>query len=243
MAELLPEFWGMTTNAKDVEGRSNPPQLIGRRTRKVTDIMSWIKCFALYVGIMVGSSLEAVPELMAYLIQILRVSQDFSGLAWVNYDLAFRRQAAATGNKHWSKINPSLYSICFSGVARSNKRCDLCLSLTHETRDCALSGEGDHDVGSRLRAIESAVLAMASGPSTAVTGAASRGAKPEICRSWNENRCSYPKCRFRHVCRVCQGPRPAIECCERTLTPLRPPHGHMAGRNVAGKWPGPGRPY
>ena len=243
MAELLPEFWGSTPSTKEPGGKPNPQQIAGRRARRVTDIASWIQCFAVYVGIMAGSSPESVPELMAYLIQIVRVSQDFSGLAWVNYDLAFRRQAAATGNRLWSKINPSLYSICFSGVARANKRCELCLSLTHESGDCALSGEGEHDVGSRLRAIESAVLAMAAGPSSAAVGAANRVAKLEICRSWNENRCTYPKCRFRHVCRVCQGPRPALECCERALGSFRPPRGPAVGRSIAGKWPGAGRPY
>ena len=46
--------------------------------------------FATYVGVVAGSSLEAVPELMAYLIRIVRASLDFQGLSWVNYDLAFR---------------------------------------------------------------------------------------------------------------------------------------------------------
>ena len=31
---------------------------------------------------------------MAYIITITRVSQDFTGMAWVRYDAAFRRQAA-----------------------------------------------------------------------------------------------------------------------------------------------------
>ena len=105
---------------------------------------------------------------MAYMIQIVRVSQDFGGLAWVNYDLAFHRQAAATGNRFWSKVNHSLYSICFAGAARVNKCCDLCLSLMHGAWDCALAGEGDHDVGSWLAAIESAVLVFASAGSGTV---------------------------------------------------------------------------
>ena len=69
------------------------------------------------MGVMVGSSSEAVPELMAYMLQLVRTSQDLGGLAWVNYNMAFLQQATATGNKSWSTINPSLYSICFSGAA------------------------------------------------------------------------------------------------------------------------------
>ena len=189
MLELLPEFWGLPSSSKqDVQSSNQLPA--PRRLRKVTDLASWIQCFAMYVGVLSWSSPEAVPELMAYLIQIVRVSQDFGGLAWVNYDMAFRRQAAATGNKLWSKINPSLYSICFSGSARTNKRYDLCLSLTYKARDCALAGESEHDVGTRLVVIELAVLAFASAGSTASQLHPGRPLKREICRNWNENRCT-----------------------------------------------------
>ena len=58
MAELLPEFWGLTPSAKEPEGKPNPQQTAGRRPRRVTDIASWIQCFAVYVGIMAGSSPE-----------------------------------------------------------------------------------------------------------------------------------------------------------------------------------------
>ena len=81
----------------------------------MTDIATWVQCFATYVGVLAGTTPEAIPELMAYLVHIVRVSQDFGSLAWVNYDSAFRRQAASTGNRQWSRVNPSLYSICFSG--------------------------------------------------------------------------------------------------------------------------------
>ena len=166
IAKLLPKFWGSTPSTKEPWGKPNPQQIAGRRLRRATHNTLWIQCFTVYICIMAGLSPDTTPELMAYLIQIVRVSQDFRGLAWVNYDLAFHCQAAATGNKPWSKINPSLYSICFLSVAQSNKRCELCLSLKHESGECARLVEGEHDVDSRLRAIESAVLAMAAGPSS-----------------------------------------------------------------------------
>ncbi len=66
----------------------------------MTEITTWIQCYACVLAT------EAVPELMAYLVTISRVSQDFAGVAWV---AAFRRQAAISGNRKWSQINPSLY--------------------------------------------------------------------------------------------------------------------------------------
>lgn len=86
---------------------------------------------------------EAILELMAYLVHIMWVSQDLGSLAWVNCDSAFHQQVTSTGNRQRSRVNPSLYSKC----------CDLCLSLTHEVKDCALANKGDHDVGTCLKAI------------------------------------------------------------------------------------------
>ena len=161
---------------------------------------------------------QAVPELLAYLIFVLRASQDFGGIAWVTYDAAFRRQAFITGNRQWSKVNPSLYSICFSGVARTGQRCELCLSLSHPTHECTMVNDPDPDVSARLKTLESAVLAFTSHPSPQ-QGLIPRTRSPDICRNWNAGRCRMPQCRFWHVCRVCGGPNPAMACCDRLLGP------------------------
>ncbi len=63
---------------------------------------------------------------MAYMTTIVRVSQDYAGLAWFRYDAAFCCQAALIGNTRWSVINPTLYTMCFTGKAAAQKRCELC---------------------------------------------------------------------------------------------------------------------
>ena len=217
MAELLPEFWSSLV-PKDPGPTPAPRQGGLRRKRAVTDIAAWIQCFATYIIVMSTPHPDAVPELLAYLIFILRASQDFGGVAWVTYDAAFRRQAFITGNRQWSKVNPSLYSICFSGAARTGVRCELCLSLSHPTQECTLVCDPDPDVSTRLKTLESAVLAFTS--QTQQQGLPQ--AKPtDICRNWNVGRCRMPQCRYRHVCRVCGGPNPAFACCDRPLG-LRP---------------------
>ncbi len=102
MGELLPEFW---QEVKEETGKEARP----RRTRKVSDILTWTQCYASYVVVRVSQSPELVAELMAYQTTILRVSQDFAGLAWVRYDQAYRRQAALTGHTKWSVINSTVY--------------------------------------------------------------------------------------------------------------------------------------
>ncbi len=81
------------------------------------------------------------PELMAYQSTIVRVSQDFVGLAWVRYDAAFRRQAALTGNTRWSVINSTSYTMCFASQATNTKQCELCFVLHHTQRGSVPSQE------------------------------------------------------------------------------------------------------
>ena len=122
MVDLLPEFWSTLKPGESSAKRT-------KAKKRVQDINVWLQCFALYVGVMATKSPERVPELMAYMISILRASQEYDGSAWATYDAAYRRQAAATGHQRWSKINPSLYTVCFTGKARKAIRCDLCLSI------------------------------------------------------------------------------------------------------------------
>lgn len=98
---------------------------------------------------------------MKYLIMITRVSQDFAGVAWVRHDAAFRRQAAITGNRRWSQINPSLYSNCFTGREQQSFRCNVCFNCTHQSKECALMAESDPELLARLKAVEAAVVTLA----------------------------------------------------------------------------------
>ena len=78
---------------------------------------TWVQCFSTYVSVLAPAHPETIPELMAYMSTIVRVSQDFVGLAWVRYNAGFRRQAALTRNRSWSQINATLYTLCFTGNA------------------------------------------------------------------------------------------------------------------------------
>ena len=145
-------------------------------------------------------------------------------MAWVTYDAAFRRQAVITGNRVVQGQPVSVFHLFCRG-ARTGVRCELCLSLPHPTRECTLVSDPDPDVTSRLKTLESAVLAFTSQPAPA-QGVQTRPRSSEVCRSWNAGRCRILHCRYRHVCRVCGGPNPAFSCCDRALStrpsPIQP---------------------
>jgi hypothetical protein len=52
---------------------------------------------------------------------ILWCYRDFEGAAWAQYGRAYRRQAALLRDLNWSRINTTLYSLCFAGRAKRGK--------------------------------------------------------------------------------------------------------------------------
>ena len=180
-----------------------------RARKRLNDINVWLQCFALYVGILASSKPALVPDLMAYMISIIRASQEFEGSAWMVYDDAYRRQAAATGDQwQWSQVNPSLYTICFTGKAKRMGRCERCLSAAHKTEECSLPNEDDPDMAKRLKTIEAAVMALTQSSSSSLP----RGQSGEICRKYNRGECTFRYCKYGHRCATCRGNHPAVEC-------------------------------
>ena len=80
-------------------------RLTPRHPRQVIDIFTWIHCYTSYVSVLASRYHGVVPELMAYLVTITRVSQDFSGLAWVRYDATITLAMLEKGKsfRHYSR--------------------------------------------------------------------------------------------------------------------------------------------
>ena len=174
----------------------------------MTELKTWLQGFAIYVAVMSGKHPGAVPQLMSYMVSIIRAAEDYAGLAWVRYDAAYRRQAAAGLGPRSTRH--------FTGKAQVANRCDLCLAATHTTRECSLASDGDPDLPTRMRAVESAVVVFASRggaqPVDRRQSGSQRRLQDDICRVWNEKRCYFKRCRFRHACAACAGNHPMVDC-------------------------------
>ncbi len=200
MNELLPECYGTSSEGKASLG--------GRRTRAVSDIFTWIQCFSVYVSVQSLRYPEAVTELMAYMALIVRASQDFKDLAWLRYDVGFRRQAALTSNRKWSTINITMYSMCFTTSLKGwMSRSELCLETSHTAAECALQGEPDSDLKDRVKTVEATLLALAGRQQKRPVGQSS-----QVCRLFNAGKCHYSRCKYVHECEQCRGPHPSSHC-------------------------------
>ena len=87
MSDLLPEFW------LDQKAEEGTAKRANRSTAKkrVQDINVLLQCYAVHIGVMATKFPNMVSELMVYMINILRESQEYQGLAWATYDAAYRK--------------------------------------------------------------------------------------------------------------------------------------------------------
>jgi len=91
MGQLLPEFWARQRKDEETRGSGT------RQGRKVTDILSWVQCFSSFVAVLALAEPLVVPKLMAHLNLIVRVSQDYEGLGWVQVRLGLSEVGSTDG--------------------------------------------------------------------------------------------------------------------------------------------------
>ena len=211
MTEMLPGLWARRGNDNLTRGPTT------RVRCPITDLKAWLKAFATFVAVMSQKNGGVVPELMVYMVSIIRAEEEYVEGAWVRYDAAYRQQAAECRNTTWSKVSPSLFSLCFTGKAQALRRCDLCLSSSHGTRKCVWMGEGEQDVQAQLQAMEASVEALRQGMGRSwVRGNDHRSrdwqSKEDRCILFNQSTYYFWACCFRHACMICQGPHPAYSC-------------------------------
>ena len=84
MHELLPQEWIHTER----EGEAPLPS---RRLKFSLDVRVWALCFASYISIIANKDPSRVPDLLGYLVHMIKASLEFEGPAWANYDNTFRR--------------------------------------------------------------------------------------------------------------------------------------------------------
>ena len=91
------------------------------------------------------------PELMAYMVSIVRVSREHSGLGWVQYNALFWNHTTLKEDTKWSIINTTLHARCFTGALREVVRCELCWATSYHTKDCSYLAGTDSTIEFRVQ--------------------------------------------------------------------------------------------
>ncbi len=203
MGELLPDSW-----STQVEEQKCCHQRRSSRKGPVSDILLWAECYATMVSVLATKYPQKTPQLMAYQRTILKAHRAFTGEGWVTYDTCYRRKAALMKSLDWGVVDFTLYNETFTGRAKVLPRCRHCSSEHHPSHACSYAPD---------QATESQQAPSRSRPA--------RSPMP-ICQLYNGkhgDRCHFSPCKFRHVCRECQGTHPACNCGKRRQPPSSRP--------------------
>ena len=177
MGELLPDRVGISR--PDDTGKAST------KRRTVSGILEWIKCFNVYMAVISRKQPGRIPDLLAYETLIIEAHMEYSGDAWLGYDIRFRQCAATDTTKNWAIVDPTFWNLAFSGKARATC-CKFCFSLSHVSSDCAWT------------------TGQSTSQMSASSGAFSRPIR--LCYTWNSQPqagCPYPGCTYEHICTFC----------------------------------------
>ena len=146
-----------------------------KRVVEITDILTWIQAFTIYQWIFCSTYPSRWQDTTQYKLLILQTASQFPGPAWLNYDTAFRKDAAASLLADWSKMNLDLYNFHTraSGTI-TGQSAPHSTSLPHTSASSNVPPKRSFD-------------------------------PIQYCRSWNDGACrwSLGQCRYHHVCERC----------------------------------------
>ena len=199
MRELLADNISLLNQLEAIQGFP-PLQMLGAarsRLREVTSLSSWCYCFLGYMAILTSD--PTTRDQLAYARLIIREALRHGGAGWMDYDRAFRQQAAADPSLRWNTLLPGLQASTMLGIGSGQGAvfCPLCREVDHTRSQCA------------LQCLHPSSTAWPPTP----LGATTRRKTVNVCISWNKGLCIFPgNCAYRHVCATCYLPHKAKDC-------------------------------
>ena len=68
-----------------------------KRVQEITDIVTWVEAFTVYSWILCSAHPSRWQDITQHKLLILKTTRQLSGKAWLHYDIAFQKDAAASG--------------------------------------------------------------------------------------------------------------------------------------------------
>ena len=162
----------------------------------MSSLTTWCYCFLEYMAIRTSNPTMCDQLTCARL--IIRETLCHGGADWLDYDRAFRQQAAADPSLRQNSLLPGLHASTMlgHGTSQAALSCTLCREMDHTLAQCAL---------------------MCLNPTMArapiISASNTRRRSDNICMSWNRGSCIFPgNCTYRHICATCQLAHKAKDC-------------------------------
>ena len=94
---------------------SNSSQQQRQQGQRAADIITWTRCFILYIVVIANKRADLFPPTVAHMHAVLKLQKSMGAMTWLQYDWKSRREMSAAGTQTW---DPWQLLSCFtaSGV-------------------------------------------------------------------------------------------------------------------------------
>ena len=132
MRELLADNIALIHQLESIQG-CTPLHTLGPtrpRLREVSSLPTWCYCFLGYMAILTSD--PSTRDQLAYARLVIKEALRHGGQGWLDYDRAFRQQAAAEPSLRWNTLLPGLLASTILGQRNRQEAafCTLCLRGT-----------------------------------------------------------------------------------------------------------------
>ena len=80
------------------------------RQVEIKDFLTSTEAFTIFQIVLCTAHPHRWPDLPKYKLLIIQTARHFCGSGWLEYDLAFRTDAAASGLSDWSRVNYTIFT-------------------------------------------------------------------------------------------------------------------------------------
>ena len=119
MEEFLPSnrtIQAMENPVSMQEGIVGALQQLQQPNRRVVDILTWLRCFSLYIAVMVAKRHDLVAPMISHMHTVIRLQATCGDMSWHQYDWRSRREMNAEGVESWQKRDPWQLLSCLPGT-------------------------------------------------------------------------------------------------------------------------------
>ena len=181
-----------------------------KSVQKITNFVSWMEAWNVFIRAMVHFHPVLAPDLLAYQESFGALCRSYNFQACYRYDIAFRMNVARNEFLLWSRLDEYAFNRFLrctpQNLQNQSLTCFRCHTSGHFAADCPKSEDLNH------QSYENRFFRAQQSPFQP-NFRAKQAQLQTPCRHFNNyNNCREPNCRWQHVCARCRGPHPATDC-------------------------------
>ena len=90
------------------------------------DVLTWTKCFSLYIAVMSRKHPDMIPSMVAHMHTVMKLNQKVpKSMSWYEYDIGVRMEMAASEDRTWTCGDPWQYITCLPGLSGTHDPFDM----------------------------------------------------------------------------------------------------------------------